>query len=94
MDSSGITSTYAADGSIIIISSIIFYALIDCAAAAVEESISIADFFPPNRRVDFYCRFLPAKYLLDESISIADDCSSRSKKQAGCELRQDKEHEQ
>ncbi len=27
----------------------------------IDESISIADFFPPNRRVDFYCRFLPAK---------------------------------
>ena len=23
--------------------------------------LPIADFFPPNRRVDFYCRFLPAK---------------------------------
>jgi hypothetical protein len=49
----------------------------------IEESISIADIFPPNRRVDIYCRFLPAKstsrFLLpissrqiDESISIAD----------------------
>jgi hypothetical protein len=49
----------------------------------VYVSISIADIFPPNRRFDFYCRFLPAKltsrFLLpsssrqfDESISIAD----------------------
>jgi hypothetical protein len=45
---------------------------------------SISDFFPPNFRVDFYCRFLPAKLMsrfllpissrqIDESIiSIAD----------------------
>jgi hypothetical protein len=44
---------------------------------------SIADFFPPNCRVDFYCRYLPAestsRFLLPissrqfaESISIAD----------------------
>ena len=37
----------------------------------IDESISIADFFPPNCRVDFfppncrfYCRFLPAKYII------------------------------
>jgi hypothetical protein len=27
----------------------------------IEESISIADIFPPIRGVDFYCRYLPAK---------------------------------
>ena len=37
----------------------------------IDESISIADFFPPNCRVDFFppncrfcCRFLPAKYII------------------------------
>ena len=28
-----------------------------------ESNISIADFFPPNRGDDFYCRFLTAKLL-------------------------------
>ena len=27
----------------------------------IEESISILNFFPPNRGVDFYFEFLPAK---------------------------------
>ena len=30
----------------------VFYPLLD-------YSISIADFFPPNRQVDFYCDFFP-----------------------------------
>ena len=49
----------------------------------IDESISISNFFPPNRGFDFYCRFLPAgsriRFLLpvssrqiEESISIAD----------------------
>jgi hypothetical protein len=37
----------------------------------VDESISIADFFPPNFRVDFYCRFLTSRQIA-ETISIAD----------------------
>jgi hypothetical protein len=28
----------------------------------IEESISIPDFFPPNRGVDFYCRILPPEH--------------------------------
>jgi hypothetical protein len=32
----------------------------------IEKSISILDFFPPNRGVDFYFEFLP----IEKSISI------------------------
>jgi hypothetical protein len=33
----------------------------------IEESVSILNFFPPNRGVDFFFEFLPAK--IEESIS-------------------------
>ena len=33
----------------------------------IDESISIADFFPPNRGVDFYCRI--SSRQIDEWIS-------------------------
>jgi hypothetical protein len=35
-----------------------------------DESISILNFFPPNRGVDFYFEFLPAK--IEETISISN----------------------
>jgi hypothetical protein len=39
-----------------------------CSSRQIEESISILNFFPPNRGVDIYFEFLPAK--IEESISI------------------------
>ena len=35
--------------------------LLPICSRQIDESISIADFFPPNRGVDFYCQFLPVK---------------------------------
>ena len=42
----------------------------------IEESISILNFFPTNRGVDFYFEFLPAKLQIEESISILNDIMS------------------
>ena len=45
----------------------------------IDESISISNFFPPNRGFDFYCRFLPAGSRSRFLLPISSPAKSRSR---------------
>jgi hypothetical protein len=56
------------------------------AKSKIEESISISNFFPPNRGVDFYFEFLPAKSKIKESIRERGLRDARDEARDGCNV--------